>query len=76
MKAFIQFLTTNLEGEIVDQLGSDGVFILDGRNNLQNMINDGYTRDYELRKIYAFKGFKVKIGTRFDNAKTIHTEMF
>lgn len=76
MKAHIQFLTTNLNGETVEQLGSDGVYILDGRNKLQTMIQDGYNRAYMLRKIHTFKGFKVKRVTRFDCAVTVHTEIF
>ena len=72
MKAFIQFYTKNLAGETMEALGTDGVFILDGRNNLDTMIFDGQEQAYSLHRIHKYEGFKVIRGSSFysENAMT------
>ena len=64
MKYYIQFYT----GENNEALGSDGVFILDGRNSTYNMINDGRDRAWQLRNIKKFYGFKIMRGERFKDS--------
>lgn len=76
MKAFVQFLDKDLSGKIGDACGSDGVFILDGRNNFDTMINDAYERIKQLRKIHTFAGFEIRKGTRLENYKTMYKELF
>jgi hypothetical protein len=60
MKIFVQFLTLNTKGEVDDLLGSDGVFILDGRNNLNTWIKDAHNRIKQLKNVQPeIVGFKI-----------------
>lgn len=43
-------------------LGSDSVFILDGRNNLQNMIYDCRQRMKRLEKVQHYVHFEIRRG--------------
>ena len=84
MKYFAQFLTlssgqTFKDGKIVtvekfpiDALGSDGVFILDGRNNIETMVFDSKIRMHTLKNIHNYIGFKIMKGERFTDAKEIY----
>jgi len=63
MKAYCQFKTTNGEGHVADLLGSDGVSILDGRLNLESMINYCHKKvseHYSRRFIVGFDIIKAK----------------
>lgn len=74
MKFYIQFYNNGIgseKGTYQRALGSDGVFILDGRNTKFNMIRDGTRRAYQLRKIKKFVAFRVMQGDRFDISKAI-----
>lgn len=86
MKAFVQFLNSNdrkytmkagkMSVETVpvyhmEACGSDGVFILDGRNNLDTMIDDAFSRMHTLRKVSRFSGFKIMRGD-FKSSKCIY----
>ena len=42
-----------------DMLGSDGVYILDGRNNLETMVNDANRRWGKLLKKDMITGYKI-----------------
>ena len=72
MKYYVHFLTENpFTQEIETGLGSDAIYILDGRTRLDTMINDAYERQYKLRKVKPFFcGFRVYRGTRFDDNNT------
>jgi len=46
MKYYVQFLTLNSKNKIVRALGSDEIFILDERNNVNTMLEDAHKRMY------------------------------
>lgn len=65
MKYYIQFMRAGIgseTGQMVEPCGSDSVFILDGRNNLDTMINDGFERMRKLENVQNFAGFQVMKG--------------
>ena len=70
------------QGELVevipylqDKLGSDGVYILDGRNSLSTMIQDCYDRIDRLKNIYRVDGFEIRRGTKFSDSKVIYQSL-
>jgi len=87
MKYFVQFLVESSgkkfqDGKMVDvakfpvnALGSDGVFILDGRNNLNTMIVDAKQRKEQLKNVKTFVGFKIMQGERFTDCKEIYNSI-
>ncbi len=69
MKYHVQFLNLDLKGEVQDALGSDGVFILDGRNSLSTMEVDANKQFHRMNKhLHTYCGWEIRKGTRFDNA--------
>ena len=84
MKYYVQFLNessgrTFKDGQIfevpkfpIDAIGSDGVFILDGRNSLEIMINDAKERQAKFKN---FIGFKIMKGERFTNSVEIYNSL-
>jgi len=62
MKYYVQFLDKNLKGEIGEACGSDGVFILDGRNSLSTMLDDAYERMARFDKLHNYVGFTIRRG--------------
>lgn len=87
MKYYAQFLTLSSgqkfnEGKMitvekfpVDALGSDGVFILDGRNSLNTMKTDAKKRIEQLKNVRTFVGFKIMKGERFTNSKEVYKQV-
>lgn len=72
MKYYVQFLQLNAKKELSEALGSDGVFILDGRNNLLTMTCDAIMRYHHMSKIHPeYCGWEIKKGDRFSNSVTI-----
>lgn len=71
MKYHVQFLDKDLKGNTVDAMGSDGVFILDGRNTLETMMNDAVDRKHQLRIVHKYVGWSIRQGDRLDNATEI-----
>ncbi len=69
MKYHVQFLAVGLYGELGEACGSDGVFILDGRNKLDTMIEDAHKRMQELSKVRSFIGFRIYKGQRFGEGR-------
>ena len=67
MKYYTQFYTD----ENIEALGSDGVFILDGRNAIRTMILDSIARAYQLANVKRFHGFEIMKGERFDNSVSV-----
>lgn len=59
----------------IDALGSDGVFILDGRNSLCTMKEDAKQRMQQLSKVRSFIGFKIMQGERFTKSKEIYNSL-
>jgi hypothetical protein len=89
MKAYCQFLalsTGYVSGSIpprfedsnkkpIDMLGSDGVFILDARNNIETMKNDCIKRAAKM--INKPVGFKIVRASSFlNNGRVIFTKIF
>ncbi len=62
MKYFVQFKETGLDGTLHDAMGSDGIFILDGRNNIQTMIQDAYNQMNRLRFVKKYQFFEIHRG--------------
>lgn len=63
MKYYTQFYTKNHNNKIIECLGSDGVFILDGRNNLNTMVADSIDRINVLKNIMPYIiGFSINKG--------------
>lgn len=57
---YTQFMTRDLTGDVVEALGSDGVFILDGRNRLGTMAADSLERMDKLKAVQpSFVGFRI-----------------
>jgi len=55
----------------VDAIGSDGVYILDGRNSLNTMIQDAKDRAKLINLLCHFTGFKIVRGSRFSDNNTV-----
>lgn len=55
----------------IEICGSDGVYILDGRNNLDNMIFDAEKRLEKMRTIHNVIGYKIIKAQRFTDAGTV-----
>jgi len=75
MTHYLQFLVVDNNKRLSDLLGSDGVFILDGRNNLNTMKADAQLRMHRLRFVQPhIIGYKIVKGTRFDDKNpTLYT---
>jgi len=74
MKYYTQFLVRyGPNEEIRELLGSDGVFVLDGRNNLGTMIRDSMERIEKLKNVQpSIVGFSIIKGSRFGDGTEIH----
>lgn len=66
---YVQFKRESSDdGNLYDMLGSDGVFILDGRNNLDTMIEDSYKRINQMKNIHPnIAAFEIFKGNRIDD---------
>ena len=51
MKYHVQFMELNSDGLVCDGLESDSIFILDGRNTIDTMKSDAYTRYKQLKYV-------------------------
>lgn len=72
MKFYVQF-THIRNNKVVDNLGSNGVFILDGRNSTEGMQCDAMLRMNQLRKVANIDGYKIIKANRFtDKGKLIY----
>ena len=70
MKAYVQFTIKDQ-----DLLGSDGVFVLDGRCKLQTWIDTAIQRATWLKPVQPhIDGIKIMVGNRFDNSRCIHSQ--
>lgn len=87
MKYYVQFLTLSSgvkydNGKMVDvdkfpieAMGSDSVFILDARNNLETMKFDAVKRMEQLKRVQDYIGFKIMKGDRFTNSKQVYNSI-
>lgn len=92
MKVYVRFYTNStgyIEGSIPPQftpenvkpipvVGTDGVFILDGRNTLRNMIYNAESRMNKMNRNLnkGFVGFKIVRSERFtDNGVTLYSSL-
>ena len=74
MKYYTQFLELQ-DKKLVESIGSDSVFILDGRNNLQTMNIDSMLRMHKLRHVHNYYvGYRIYKGTRFSDNNEIMKE--
>lgn len=84
MQTWIQFTRTNktrfnnktMKHEKIEPyqqniLGSDGVFIPDGRYNLDSAINSAYPQIFRLKNICKIDGFKVYQGKFLNTSKLL-----
>ena len=72
MKYHVQFMDTSEQ----EALGSDGVFILDGRNNLFTMEQDADERMASMNKhIHNYVGWRIKRGSRFSNSVIVKEKL-
>lgn len=88
MKACVQFFTNStgyVDGTIppvfsqdniepVELLGSDGVYILDGRNTIDTMIEDSILRIEKLKRVHEIIGFEIRKGN-LNNYRVVHKSM-
>ena len=73
MKYYLQFLTTNVEEtEVIELLGSEGVFVLDGRCNLRSMKCTAQERMYKLKHLHEIDGYKIMKGDKFSNGVCVY----
>ena len=72
MKVYAQFLTININGKLSETLGSDGVFILDGRNNINTWKVDAMVRMNQLSNVQPnYIGYRIYKGNRFSDNNTM-----
>jgi hypothetical protein len=74
MKYYAQFYrpsdTTSSKTEII---GSNGVYILDGRNKLQTMIEDARKRVSQMKGVHSdIVAFTIHRGERFSKSQLIY----
>ena len=85
MKNYVQFKRINnlkyqdgkmieVEPYLQEILGSDGVFILDGRNDINTMINDCHDRIKRLKNIFTVNAFEIHRGD-FRNSTIVYKEV-
>ena len=84
MKVYVQFyqMSTGYDGnhfsesnkKPIEMLGSDGVFILDARTNIETMKDDVMARLQKLCKTRHIIGYKIISATRFsDEGRVLYT---
>jgi hypothetical protein len=65
---YTQFLELNENGKLQAALGSDGVYILDGRNTIETMHKDAMKRFHKMKKFHKnYVGFKIQKSSRLDD---------
>lgn len=71
MKAYVQFLTLDTKNGVCDLLGSDGVFILDGRNKVRTWIEDAHIQRDRLKNVQPdIVGYKIILASDFRSKGT------
>jgi len=73
MKYYVQFYRALDSNSKTEMLGSDSVFILDGRNSLPTMIEDAKRRIHQLKNIHDdIVAFTINKGERFSESHIIY----
>lgn len=74
---FINGKIETIKTEVDSILGSDAIYILDGRNNLATMITDSRERKEQMKNFFSdCVGFRIRKGSRFsDNNPILYTEI-
>lgn len=74
MKYHAQFLVQYKgDKEPQELLGTDGVFILDGRKTMGGMCHDAMDQIFRLRRVQPnIVGFKIMQGPKFSESTEIH----
>ena len=73
-KYFVQFGVLTSRG-FEDGIGSDSVFILDGRNKLNTMLDDAINRYIKIKRVQPqFNAFQIRKGT-FQNFINLTNEV-
>ena len=73
MQYYAQFLISGTDGEPQDLLGSDGVYVLDGRNHIGSMCKDSFNRIEKLKAVQPhIIGFKIMKGKKFTESYEVH----
>ena len=68
---YVQFLTLNTRNEPDTLCGSDGVFILDGRNKMETWVKDAFKRIHQLQYVQKnIVGFKIIKGHLREKGET------
>ena len=71
MKYYVQFSHV-VDDELQELCGSDGVFLLDGRNNISTMRCDAQARIAQLQNVQDIEAYKIMKGERFDDATCLY----
>ena len=75
MRVYAQFLVINTERKLSEAVGSDGAFILGGRNSIQTQKNDAMVKMHRLRAVRPeFVGYRIYRGARFSNNNLLEYE--
>jgi len=73
MKYYVQFYRALDSNSKTEMLGSDSVFILDGRNSLPTMIEDAKRRIHQLKNIHDdIVAFTINKGERFSESRIVY----
>ena len=59
---YVQFFSRNLVGVLDEALGSDSIFCLDGRFNIDNMIIHAKERIEKLSRVQNYEFFEIRRG--------------
>lgn len=65
-KYFVQYYHKGLDGKIEEAISDRSIILLDGRNSLDSMINDGHNFNGKGRQLYD--AFKIMEGDTFQGA--------
>ena len=73
MKYYLQFLTASVdETKVIELLGSEGVFVLDGRWNEHSMRCAAQEQMHRLRHLHKIDGYRIMKGNKFSNGVCIY----
>lgn len=64
---YVQFYDKKLDGTLGETCGTDGVFKLDARKNIVNLISDAQNRAKQLKNVRNYPAFKIMQGGRYSN---------
>jgi len=72
MSYYIQFIHYNtITDSMEEALGSDSVYPLDARLNLNSMIDEGHKQMQLLRSVQSYCGFKIMNGNSYTTSREV-----